>query len=311
MYIDAYINALCDNLPEECIPKELDIILEGGALNGSYHLGVLMYLKYLETNKKLKVDRISGVSVGSLLGCLYFTSSFNESDKYFNKIISSYKKNGYIDNLKVVCNEIIKKEGENFYEKINKRLYISYYEYENKNYIVKSEYINNEDLIQTLISSCHLPGIINGDIKSEINALDGGYPFIFNDSCLSENTNKNNNKKTLFIRILSVDKILNILRTRNEKNTIMRASEGITNFHNFLFFKKSNKMCSYVEDWSMFDYLYQRIFEIIYIILLTLIISCHKVYKKIPENYLKNDFITSNCSLIKNLLKDLFTRFII
>ena len=308
MYIDAYINALCDNLPDDCIPNELDIILEGGALNGSYHLGVLMYIKHLESMNKLKVNRISGVSVGSLVGCLYYTSSFDNSDKYFNTIISSYKENGYIDNLKNVCNEIINKEGDDFYKKINNKLFISYYNYCDKKYIVKSEFENNKDLIQSLISSCHLPGIINGCVKSEIDALDGGFPFIFNDS---SNENKNKNKKTLFIRILTIDKILNIFRTRNEKNTIMRASEGITSFHNFLFFKKSNKMCSYVEDWTLFDYLYQRIFEIIYIFLLTLIITIHKLYKKIPEDYLKNDFINSNCSIIKYLLKDIFTRFVI
>jgi hypothetical protein len=307
MYIDAYINALCENLPEECMPKELDIILEGGAFNGSYHLGVLMYIKHLENLKKIKVDRISGVSVGALVGCLYWSSSFTDADKYFNKIIENYKEKAFIDILHDVCNEIVDKEGCDFYKKIKNKLFISYYDYEKKEQIVKSEYDNNNELINCLISSAHIPGIVDGNMKSKINAIDGGYPYIFKDASLKES----NNKKTLFVRILSYDKILNILRTRNEKNTMMRASEGISNFHNFLFFKKSNKMCSYVEDWSLFDFIYQRIFEFTWIIIIYILIYCNKLFKKIPEKYLKNDFLNYNYSIIKNLLKDILTRFVI
>lgn len=309
MYVDAYINALCENLPDDCIPKELDIILEGGAFNGSYHLGVLMYIKHLENLNKLKVDRISGVSVGALVGCLYLSSSFTEADKYFNKIIENYKENAFIDVLLNVCNEIVNKEGNDFYKKMTDRLFISYYDYEKKEYVVKSEYIDNKHLIDCLVSSAHLPGIVNGNMKSEINALDGGYPFIFKNSCL--NKNNMNNKKTLFVRILTYDKILNILRTRNEKNTMMRASEGIINFHNFLFFKKSNKMCSYVEDWTLFDFIYQRFFEFVWIVIVYILIFCHKLYQKVPEKYLNNDFLNSNFSIIKSFIKDILTRFII
>ena len=42
-----YINNLLKNIPKPDIPYNLDIIFEGGAFNGSYGIGVLLFIKQM------------------------------------------------------------------------------------------------------------------------------------------------------------------------------------------------------------------------------------------------------------------------
>ena len=71
-----YLHTLIENLDKKNIPKEIDLILDGGAFNGAFQYGILLYIKELETLKLLNVDKISGCSVGALLGTLYFNKEF-------------------------------------------------------------------------------------------------------------------------------------------------------------------------------------------------------------------------------------------
>ena len=71
------IRNLIINLPKKRHPLELDIVLEGGGFNGSFELGALYFLKELEAQKYTSVDRISGASIGSLLGLCYLTNNLD------------------------------------------------------------------------------------------------------------------------------------------------------------------------------------------------------------------------------------------
>ena len=74
-----HIKNLVVNLPKEENLGSIDLVLESGAANGSYQIGCLLYLKELENQKKVKIDRISGSSIGAISGFYYFT---NMLDKY-------------------------------------------------------------------------------------------------------------------------------------------------------------------------------------------------------------------------------------
>ena len=55
------IEQLIPNLPEHTgEPIEFDLVLDNGAFNGLYLLGILLYLKVLESKDRIKVTRISG-----------------------------------------------------------------------------------------------------------------------------------------------------------------------------------------------------------------------------------------------------------
>ena len=71
MTISCFINALIDNINTNDIPKDIDLILDGGAFNGIYILGGLMYIKELERREKINIKRISGCSIGAVIGIFY------------------------------------------------------------------------------------------------------------------------------------------------------------------------------------------------------------------------------------------------
>ena len=52
--LDIYICELINNLPKRETPYELDLVLEGGAFNGSYIVGILMFLKEMENILNIK-----------------------------------------------------------------------------------------------------------------------------------------------------------------------------------------------------------------------------------------------------------------
>ena len=47
-------------------PQRIDIVLGGGAFNGSYLIGALFFLKEMEKRNYIIVERISGCSIGSI-----------------------------------------------------------------------------------------------------------------------------------------------------------------------------------------------------------------------------------------------------
>ena len=74
--ISNYTKKLVDNLPKEYKnkknPIKLDLVLDGGVFNGSYLFGALYFLKEMESQKYMNIERISSTSVGSIAGLIYF-----------------------------------------------------------------------------------------------------------------------------------------------------------------------------------------------------------------------------------------------
>jgi len=75
--IDILINNLPNHLKDENKPLVIDLVLDGGVFNGSYLVGALFFLKEMEKRKYITVSRISGCSIGSLLGFLYLIDSLD------------------------------------------------------------------------------------------------------------------------------------------------------------------------------------------------------------------------------------------
>ena len=67
------ISQCIDNLEQkwkqnnEALPMNIDLILDGGAFGGSYTLGSMYYLQELVVRNKIVINRISGVSIGSIM----------------------------------------------------------------------------------------------------------------------------------------------------------------------------------------------------------------------------------------------------
>ena len=117
-----------------------------------------------------------------------------------------------------------------------KKLYVRFYDINTKECILKNKYKNREDLIETILKSCHMPFLINGKIFYEKNNkqyIDGGMPYIFKDYEMKEK------RKTLYMTLTRYDKIKSILNVSNEKTIHGRILEGIIDTYNFFLKKRT------------------------------------------------------------------------
>ncbi len=287
-----HIHQLLENI-KSGVPKELDIVIDGGAFNGFYTLGALMYLKEMEKKKMCNVVRISGCSVGSILGTLYLTDSLDLLVDRFKQIRKCIKENR---NIKVVKEQMIDLMNEALKDKkielLNQRLFINYYNIDEKKNIVIDTFTDVEYLVDTILKSSYLPLVIDGNITYKDGFIDGINPYIFKDRV----------RKIIFLKgiTFNVGKTLSIY---NERNAYSRITEGIIYMHYF-FLEKKTTIASYIHKWSNLDLLLFRMREIFAIVIVYSIYYSQFIYipgilndlhivnkLKIIIQYLVDDFL--------------------
>jgi hypothetical protein len=90
--------------------------------------------------------------------------------------------------------------------KVNKKLYISYYNLKINKKKVKHVYKNKKEIINTILKSSYIPFIMDGNILFKQKYIDGINPYIFKIK---------NNNKILHLDLFGSDKIkylINIFR---------------------------------------------------------------------------------------------------
>ena len=255
--INEYVIKLIENLPDDIKnvnePIKMDLVLDGGIFNGSYHVGALYFLKEMENRKYIKIERISGCSVGSIVGFLYFIDSLDLMPKLYDLINKEFRQTY---NLKLIT-ELKKHLSEHIpsdiCERVNGRLYITYNNIKKGTKPVKSVYKDSDDIINTIIKSSYIPYLIDGNILYENKSVDGITPFIF----------KEREKKILYLDLFGSDKLGNLLNVKNEKSNYHRILSGLLDIHSFFIKKSNTPMCSYVNDWSYSNICFNHIKTII------------------------------------------------
>ena len=124
------VEKLIDRLPENSILQnkdsfKIDLVLEGGAFNGSYMLGILYFLKKLEEKQKIKIERISGVSIGAMLGLIYQLNSLDYTVTFYKNVYKHLKKKKNLMIVHTFCDEIKKFIKDDFYLSVNKKFFIT------------------------------------------------------------------------------------------------------------------------------------------------------------------------------------------
>jgi hypothetical protein len=250
--IGFYVDKLFENLPNELKntkkPIVIDLILEGGAFNGAYLVGALYFLKKMEKHKIIEVQRISGSSIGSFMGFLYFMDSLDIVYELYDVLLKGLRET-YLLNVIDIINNIKEKVPKDFCEKINNKLFISYNNLKKNKKIIISKYKNNDKLMDSIIKSCFIPFAINGEIYYKKKYIDGILPYIFplrpNRRVLYLDINNNNRKS--------------ILHIKNEKTNFHRIMGGLLDIHTFFIKNHKTNMCSYVNDWGICDVTYNII----------------------------------------------------
>ena len=88
--INEYILHLIKNLQKDVhFPHEIDLVLSGGAFNGSYMLGSLYYLRELEHQGKIRIRKISGSSIWSILGLFYVADRLDLFNEFYESCFDS------------------------------------------------------------------------------------------------------------------------------------------------------------------------------------------------------------------------------
>ena len=294
-----YVRALIENIDKENLPKEIDLIIDGGAFNGAYGYGILIYLKELEKLNLIKINKISGCSIGALLAVLFITNSIDENIILYEKILNSFRETTSLISMKKIINDFVNKHVSNI-EDLNNKLFITYYDVSTLKQVVVNNYKSKDELIQILIRSSYIPYITNGDLQYDSKYCDGCTPYIFSKT-------KN---KTLFIYFMKCNKIISALYTKHENNIWSRLLNGIVDINNF-FSGSNSQFCSYINNWTVFDFILLRIREIIILFFLTIIKIYIEVSKHIPENFKNNKFINRTSKILNHLYKDIFSYIIL
>jgi len=246
--IQEYVNKLIENLPDDIkdskTPIVIDLVLDGGIFNGSYLVGALYFLKEMEKRNYIKIDRISGCSIGSIVAFLYFIDGLDLMPKLYTLVQDDFKKCYNLKIMKTIKHMLKDNVPEDICEKVNNKLFICYNNIVKGEKKVKSKYKNVDEIFNSIIKSCFIPYLIDGNYLYENKYIDGINPYIFN---------KEPNKKILYLDLFGYDKIGNLINIKNEKSNYHRILSGLLDIHCFFIKKSSTQMCSYVNDWNYFN----------------------------------------------------------
>jgi hypothetical protein len=262
--IQEYVNKLIENLPDtyknQTTPVSMDLVLDGGAFNGSYLVGAVYFLKEMEKRNYIKIERISGCSIGAIVGLLYFIDSLDMFSELYKICVNQFKQKYNLEMIHQLKHLLKDKIPENVCSLIHGRLFITYHDVScGGKKEVTSEYANVDELFSAILSSSHIPYLIDGTILRNDKYMDGVIPYLFP-------IDTNTTKKILYLDLFGHDKINAFLNVKNEKTNFHRILSGLLDIHTFYIKQTDTAMCSYVNDWSWYNracYYAKLVFEYI------------------------------------------------
>jgi hypothetical protein len=261
--IDEYVNKLIENLPETSKKlQRIDLVLDGGIFNGSYLVGALYFLKEMERRKYIKIDRISGCSVGSIVAFLYYIDALDLMPKLYDIINHEFKTNLTLNSIKMLKIYLKERIPDDLCCKVNGKLFICYHDIKKGKKVVKSTYKSVDEIIDTIIKSCYIPILIDNNVLYKNKYIDGINAHIFK---------KETGKKILHMELFAYDKFFNALNIKNEKTNFHRILSGLLDIHCFFIKNSNTTMCSYVGDWGIINkchYNIKLLFELIVVYLM-------------------------------------------
>ena len=274
--IDEYVLKLMENLPDTITkrdtPLKIDLILGGGAFNGSYILGALFFLKELERKKYIEIKRISTCSISSILALLYLTDNLDKANELYFDIIQDFKNKCNLSKLfelkklfeTYITNETI--------HSLHKKLYICYNNINTRKKCVVNKYKDIDELFDVITRSCFVPFIINFQPSYKDAYIVGIIPYFFKSK-------KSNKIKRLYLDVYTLDKLAYSISIKNEQNNYHRLFEGLLDIHKFFIKQTNTTMCSYLENWSLHNYAVYYTYIVVERIIIYFISFVNFIYK--------------------------------
>lgn len=270
-------------------PIPIDIVLDGGAFAGSLHVGALYYLKQLQKNNIIDIQRLSGVSIGSAIALLFKLNALHLSSHIYKFIQNCFKDNISLDiSFQIIAfmKQLMDDKDPHFYKSLNDNFFVSYIDIKLNKHIAVSTYDSNFHVCDTIIKSMFIPFLFDGSISYRNQFIDGITPhFFYNQSP----------KKTLFIDLSQFP--VHHFCTKFSYDFSSNKRKAIDDIHSFFTHQKNTPMCSFVENW---DFLSQLRFKLRYIftIAIAFVFSyIHYFYNYFSIHY--SVFFQNNESLLK------------
>jgi len=288
--LETYISKLVDNIPlsKKNQREKIDIILDGGLFNGSYLIGALYFLREMEKVGYIEVDKLSGCSIGSLACVLYTADLLDLTTEIYNMAIDQFKKTTHLEVVDDILSKIRKKLPRDICERMNGRVFITYYDLKKGKKVIKSKYKNKKEIMDVVKRSCFVPYLIDGSFMHKERYIDGIFPYILP---------KEEGKRILYLDLLGYDKITHIISVKNEKTNFHRVLSGLLDIHLFYIKEKPTLMCSYVDEWSLvrqtYHFILKKIFEIFvfYNIYFYFLIHKYILTREVLEHLNSNSFV--------------------
>jgi hypothetical protein len=263
-YFQTYAKKMVNNLPRYKRSRgtkhmlTLDVILDGGAFNGSYLLGVMYFLREMKSQQRLELDRISCSSIGTFVALAHMGDCMDLfSTILYKKTRRHFKTHMDLNNFDETFEELRKHLPSNICERMSGKVFMSYYNIKKGKKIVKSRFHTVDDIFETIRRSCFVPFFINGNATYKNKYMDGLNPYFFNKMPTTPM------KKTLYVDLFGYDKIMNVMNIKNEKTNDHRVFVGLLDIHMFFMKQSPTTMCSYVEEWPIGHYLHFSIKKIV------------------------------------------------
>ena len=296
----AYVRTLADNADEKKIPKEVDIVFSGGAFNGFMGYGVMIYIKALFAKHGVIVHRVSGCSIGSLLSAFVFAEADYQVDKAFRDTAGQFKRTLRLDPYGPQVDRLAKAITDEEFDKLNKRLHITYYDLKNRKQKVVNTFKSREHLAECIKRSSHIPCITTDETRYKGRYMDGLIPYMFQDGA----------RPTLYIDLLPRSKLIKVLNISNEANPHSRILAGIAEADSF-FTNGKSCMCSYVSSWTFAGVAQVRLFELVSFIIVALVELTGSIYSYVPQRILDNVLSQGLHRCIASIYGDVMYRLIV
>ena len=275
--IRKYVHHLIEHLPGDTTDhKKVDLILSGGAFNGSYLIGAFTFLKQMEEKQHIHINKISSCSTSAICSLLYFINSLDLMPDLYDIVLKQMREH---NNLNVFddCFEQIRSRIQDpiaLCKDLRHKLYITYYHIPKRKKCVKSTFSTLDELFETIRKSCFMPYFIDGDLLYKHKYCDGLTPYLF----------PRGKYKRLYIDLLGYDKIHFFMSIKHETTVMHRILAGVLDVHLFFMKQGSTQMCSYVENWSIMQHgfyfiLSQMEISVILIIYLIYLLKCSIPHK--------------------------------
>ena len=243
-----YVSKLIENLPDNfktCkTPLRIDLVLDGGVFNGSYLVGALGFLKEMERRNYIKIERISGCSIGAMAAFLYYIDAMDLMVSLYETANTEFKSTHQMTFLKEFKQHVIARTPEDICERINGKLFVCFHNIVKGTKKTRCKFKNIDDLICTLIKSSFVPYLIDGEILYKNACIDGINPYMFDPVP---------HKQILHLDLFGYDKIGHFFNVKNEKTNHHRVLSGLLDIHSFFIKGHSTPMCSFVNEWSIWN----------------------------------------------------------